>query len=309
MDLAVELRERAHRLFHLVGVAPAGPLEGARHLQRWIADGAHGDMGYMARTAQLRGDPRLVLPGCRSVLVVAMSYHHPGPPSTEVMGGGTVWVSRYAAGRDYHKVLKKRLLQLGRWLESQRPGTPWRAFVDTGPVLERELAVLAGLGWMGKNSCLINRNLGSDLFLGVLLLGIDLPPDRPSREHCGRCTACLDACPTGALVAPGVLDARRCIAYLTIEHRAPIPSSFHRPISAMVTGCDICQEVCPWNRKAPAGHPDFAPVEHRDRPLLHAMEALDEPAYREWTRGSAVKRVSFEMMQRNLRIARSNLDH
>ncbi len=308
MELGAALREHAYGLgFDLVGVAPTGPLPGAQQLDRWLASNAHGEMEYLARTARLREDPSRVLPGCRSVVMVAMSYHHPSPCSTTFMADGKLWVSRYAWGRDYHKILKKRLVRLGQWISSMRSGVQWRAFVDTGPVLERELAARAGLGWLGKNTCLLNRAYGSELFLGALLVTIELPPDRPVRSHCGRCTACLDACPTGALVAPGVLDARRCIAYLTVEHRSAIQRRYHRSIEGMIAGCDICQEVCPWNRRAPAGHPEFKPAPHRYAPQLETMEALDDDAYRAWRRGSGVKRVTFEMMQRNLRIARSNL--
>jgi epoxyqueuosine reductase len=300
-------RARAEGL-HLVGVARAGPASGAAALERWLAAGMHGEMAYMERTAAVREDPRLLLPGCRSVVAVAISYHTAHPLSTEPREPGRVWVSRYAWGRDYHRLLKRRLIRLGRWLARQCPGASWRAAVDTAPLLEREWAARAGLGWIGKSTSLINRRLGSELFLGALLTDIELEPNEPVPSHCGRCTACLDACPTGALVAPGVLDARRCISYLTIEHRSPIPEPLRPRIGTMIAGCDICQEVCPWTRRAPAGlSPELEPSPHRYSPWLELMESLDEDAYREWRRASPLGRISFAQMRRNLNVARHNL--
>ncbi len=291
----------------LVGVADAAPLPGFARLRRWLDAGMHGEMAYMARSATLRGDPRLLLPGCRSVVVVAMSYHSSLPLSTADRQPGTAWVSRYAWGRDYHKLLKKRLLRLGRWLAAEIPGAAWRACVDTAPVLEREWAARAGLGWLGKNTCLLNRRLGSELFLGVLLTDVELLPDPPVPEHCGRCTACMDACPTGAFPEPGVLDANRCVAYLTVEHRGVIPDELAPAMGTMVAGCDICQEVCPWTRRAPTDvHPELAPAPHRHAPLLADLEALDEDGYRRWREGSPLNRISYEQFRRNVTMARRN---
>jgi epoxyqueuosine reductase len=262
----------------------------------------------MARTAAIREDPRRLLPGCRFIVAVAMSYHSSAPPSSAPGPAGAVRVSRYAWGRDYHRLIKKRLVRLGRWLAEAAPGSTWRAAVDTAPVLEREWAARAGLGWIGKNTCLIDRKLGSELFLGMLLTDAGLTPGTPVPERCGSCTACLDACPTSALVAPGVLDARRCISYLTIEHRGEIPEALQTGMGAMVAGCDICQEVCPWNRKAPADlHEELAPAPHRYRPLLSDLERLDEEGYRRWRRGSALNRIPFDAFCRNLEIARRNI--
>ncbi len=290
-----------------MGVAAASPTRGFARLRRWLDAGMHGEMGYMARTAAARGDPRRLLPGCRSVVVAAMSYHTSPPPSTAPREPGTAWVSRYAWGRDYHKLLKKRLLRLGRWLAEEAPGAAWRACVDTAPVAEREWAARAGLGWLGKNTCLLNRELGSELFLGVLLTDVELTPDAPVPEHCGRCTACLDACPTGAFPEPGVLDARRCIGYLTVEHRGEVPGALRPAMGTMVAGCDICQEVCPWTRRAPADlHPELAPVPRRHNPPLAELEALDEEGYRRWREGSAVKRIPYRQFRRNVQIAMGN---
>ena len=310
VDLTGELKRRAlAEGFDVVGVAPAGPAAGADRLRRWLDAGMAGEMRYMARTAALREDPRCLLPGCRSIVAVAMSYHSALPPSSAPGPEGTVWVSRYAWGRDYHKLIKKRLIRLGRWLDDTVGGCAWRAAADTAPVLEREWAARAGLGWIGRNTCLINRKLGSELFLGVLLTDVALEPDRPVPEHCGSCTACLDACPTAALVHPGVLDARRCISYLTVEYRGEIPDALQPPMGVMVAGCDLCQEACPWNRKAPADlHEELAPAPHRYRPALSSLERLDEEGYRTWRRGSALSRIPFDAFRRNLAIARRNMD-
>ena len=307
LTAAVKARALAEG-FDLVGVAAAGPTPGAEVLGDWLAEGFHGEMAYMARTAELRADPRRVLPGCRSLVAVAMSYHSALPPSREAVRGGRVWVSRFAWGRDYHKLLKKRLIRLGRTLERLSPGAGWRATVDTAPVAERAWAAAAGLGWLGRNTCLIHPRLGSELFLGILLTDLALEPDPPATSHCGRCTACLDACPTAALVAPSMMDARRCIAYLTVEHRTEIDPALAPSMGAMVAGCDICQEVCPFNRRAAAGlHPELAPVPHRVAPRLGELEQLDEAGWREWRRGSTLNRVSHSMLRRNLAVARANL--
>jgi epoxyqueuosine reductase len=308
-ELTDELRTRAHdEGFDLVGVATAGPAATSHRLEQWLAAGMHGEMAYMARTRAQRSDPSALLPGCRSVVAVAMTYRSSLPDSaTLAPGGDRVWISRYAWGRDYHRIFKKKLVRLGRWLGDRHPGCGWRACVDTAPILEREWAAAAGLGWIGKNTMLLNRALGSELFLGILLTDLELRPDRPSPEHCGRCTACLDACPTGAFLEPRVLDARRCIAYLTVEHRSEIPGRLGAKIGSMVAGCDICQEVCPWTRKAPADlHPEFAPVTGRYQPRLEELEGLSEAEYREWRRGSALNRIPYPQFRRNLAVARGN---
>ncbi len=307
--LTIDLKKRAlDEGFDLVGVAAAGPARTADALDRWLAQGMHGEMGYMERTREVRSDPCNLLEGCRSVIAVATSYRTSSPPSSGAPASdGRVWVSRYAWGRDYHRILKKKLVRLGRWLAATRPGCGWRACVDTAPVLEREWAARAGLGWIGKNTMLLNRRLGSELFLGLLLTDLELVPDRAVPDHCGTCTACLDACPTRAFPEPGVLDARRCVAYLTVEHRSEIPAEFTRDVGVMVAGCDICQEVCPWTRRAPADlHPEFAPHPDRFRPRLADLESLTEEEYRQWRRGSPLNRISYRQFRRNLVVARRN---
>ena len=240
-----------------------------------------------------------------------MSYRCSQPDSTTFgAGDGRVWVSRYAWGRDYHRILKKKLVRLGRWLAEQRPGARWRACVDTAPILEREWAARAGLGWIGKNTLLLDRNFGSELFLGILLTDQRLIPDGPSPEHCGSCTACLDACPTAAFVEPKVLDARRCIGYLTVEHRSSVADDLRHSVGTMIAGCDICQEVCPWTRRAPADlHPEFAPDARRFRPLLTDLERLDEEGYAAWRKGSALSRIAFAQFRRNLEVIRENVNY
>jgi len=295
--------------FDLVGIAAAGPSTTAPSLDDWLTAGMHGGMGYMAETAAPRSDPRHLLEGCRSVIVVAMSYRSSLPDSNAEAPDDRVWISRYAWGRDYHRILKRRLVRLGRRLEARHPGCRWRAVVDTAPILEREWAARAGIGWIGKNTMLLNRRLGSELFLGVLLTDLELEPDRPVTDHCGRCRACLDACPTDAFPRPYILDARRCVGYLTVEHRGPIPPDLAAPMGDMVAGCDRCNEVCPWTRKAPADlHPEFAPAAHRFRPRLTTLESLDEEGWRLWRQGSALGRIPFKQLRRSLAVSRANFE-
>jgi len=295
--------------FDLIGIAAAGPAQTTPHLQNWLGRGMHAQMSYMASTAVQRSHPEHLLEGCRSVIVVAMSYHGSQPDSDALPTDERVWISRYAWGRDYHRLMKKRLVRLGRRLEDHHPGCSWRAVVDTAPLLERDWAARAGLGWIGKNTMLLNRRLGSELFLGALLTDIEFAPDEPVTDHCGKCTACLDACPTDAFVKPYILDARRCIGYLTVEHRGEIPAEFSQATGNMVAGCDRCNEVCPWTRKAPADlHPEFSPAPHRFRPLLADLDALDEEGWKLWRQGSALGRIPFIQLKRSLAVARTNLE-
>jgi epoxyqueuosine reductase len=307
-DLSTQLRRHAlDEGFDLVGIACAGRARTESALKRWLDEAMHGEMAYMETTAAIRADVEKLLPGCCSIVAVALSYHTSRPESRSPAPPDTVWISRYAWGRDYHRILKKKLIRLGRWLADQHPGAGWRACVDTAPVLEREWAARAGLGWIGKNTMLINRRLGSELFLGLLLTDVELEPDTELPEHCGRCTACLDACPSKALIEPRVLDARRCIAYLTVEHRGAIPPGLQPAISDMAAGCDICNEICPFTKKAPADlNPEFDPAPHRFRPRLEDLENLDEEGWRTWRRGSPLNRVPHSALRRTLEIIRGN---
>lgn len=254
--LAARVKERARALgFELVGIADPRRSDHMPRLERWLADGWHGDMGYLARAdaVRRRGDLRLTLESVRSVVVVAQNYYVPDPEGVPGDPSRGV-IARYARGRDYHRVVRQRLRILHRWIEGEvGHGVRGRVYVDTGPILERELGQRAGLGWFGKNTMLIHPRRGSYFFLGVLLLELELPPDPAFvGEHCGSCRRCLDACPTGALKGYGpdgapVMDARLCISYLTIEHRGPIPRELRPHVGNRIFGCDICQEVCPWN--------------------------------------------------------------
>jgi epoxyqueuosine reductase len=305
---------QARRLsFDRVGIAPATPAATARPYRAWLAAGYHGEMAYLARPDAVakREDPARILPGVRTVVAVA-TVHHTVPPPPELAGDPARGiVASYAWGDDYHDVMVPRLRELAAWIETAM-GQPvaHRAYVDTGPLLERELAARAGLGFVGKNTNLIHPRLGSWLLLGELLLAVELPPlaPEPERGTCGRCTRCLDACPTGALVAPYVLDARRCIAYLTIEQKGPIPRGLRPALGNRIFGCDICQEVCPWNRRfaQPTAEPAFQPRPEILAPRLLDLIALDDEAFRRRFRGSPILRAKRRGLLRNVAVALGN---
>ena len=284
--------------FDRVAIGPADPPDHAAAFERWLDAGHAGTMSYLERGRDKRIDPARVLPGARSLVACALGYRQgngaDGPPG----------VARYAWGEDYHAVIEPRLRVLADLIASLVPGAVSRAYVDTGPLLERDLAARAGLGWIGKNTMLLHPDLGSFFFIGIVLTTADLEPDAPLPDRCGSCTRCLDACPTGAFVDPYVLDARRCIAYLTIEHRGPIPSELRSGVGAWTFGCDECQTVCPWNGRAPVtGEPAFGPRRH---PSPAELLALDETAYRESFRGSPLKRARREGLARNAAVALGN---
>jgi epoxyqueuosine reductase len=302
-DLATEIKIFARQVlgFQLVGVTTAEPLPGAAHLARWLAAGAHGDMRYMAETAPLRGDPGAFLAGTKSVVCVAMSYHTAPDAGKGGREEARAIVAHYAQRKDYHKVIKARLTRLGRFIAERVHGARWRSAVDTAPVLEKELAQRAGLGWIGKNTCLINRVLGSELLLGELFTTVELPADEPESDHCGTCSACLDSCPTKAFAAPRQLDARLCISYLTIEHRGPLPRYPLPLLGNHLFGCDICQTVCPWNRRAaPSCAPSLATRPHLQRLTRGALEALDAEQWLSLSAGTPLCRLDFTRLRRNL---------
>lgn len=297
--------ERARELgFDGVAIVP---LEVPRHLdafEAWLAQGRHGEMGYMARHRALRADPGELHPGAVSAVVVSMS-HSPDPADD-----GPPGIARYARGADYHRLMRRRLARLGRFAEELLgPGSASpRACVDSAPVLERDLAERAGIGWFGKSANIIDQRLGSYLFLGELFLGHDLPEvSRTAPDRCGRCTLCIDACPTGAIVAPYQVDSRLCISYLTIELRGPIPRRLRAPIGDHLFGCDICQVVCPWNRKAPP----LSEAAFRPRETLRGLSAADllRMTEREFDRvfaGMAVRRAKRATMARNAAVVLGN---
>ncbi|MEO7651663.1 MAG: tRNA epoxyqueuosine(34) reductase QueG [Bryobacteraceae bacterium] len=300
--------------FELAGVAPAGPAAEAAYYREWVAAGYHGNMAYLSgHRAALRDDARSLLPSARSVICVGKLYNSPHPYSTQLSGDDLAWISRYAWGDDYHGVLRGGLERLAhRLMEEAGEPLEWRACVDTAPLLERAYARRAGLGWIGKNTCLINEPLGSWFFLGELLISLEIEPDSPPPDRCGSCTRCIDACPTAAIVPsshPGgpayALDSRLCISYFTIELRTEIPEP-HRPgMGRNVFGCDICQDVCPWNRRSPAGSgAEFGPREFA--PPLERLAALTEEEFRMLFRGSPVKRAKYSGFLRNVAIAMGN---
>lgn len=270
-ELTRELKAEAVRLgFDRVGIAPAVGAPNYWRYQAWLEAGHAAGMAYLEGRAALREHPGKLLEGVRSVVMVSLVY---GRPVSSTPGPTEAKVARYAQGADYHEVLWRKLGALLDWLRARRPEVQGRALADTAPLLERDFARLAGLGWIGKNSMLIDRKLGSFTVLGSLLVDVDLEADEPhAPSHCGTCTRCLDACPTDAFAAPYQLDARRCISYWTIEHRGPIDESFADRLDGWVFGCDVCQDVCPWNRKAPPGR----------SPELEPMPGLTTPDLIDW---------------------------
>ncbi len=312
MDRRMVLREQINAQatalgFDLVGITSAEPLAHGGRLRAWVAQGFAGEMGYMTRDVEKRVDPSRVLPEVRSIIVLAMNYYT--APSMAEASPGRGWISRYAWGQDYHSVLRDKLEALVAFIRTVE-GADVRArwYVDTGPILERELAWRAGIGWPGKNTTLINRRVGSWLFLGAILLDRELVYDVPATAHCGSCTRCLLACPTGALVAPGVLDARRCISYLTIELRGPIPRELRPLMGTHIFGCDICQAVCPWNRRAPvSSEAAFLPRAGFATPELIPLLSLSDDEFRARFRGSPITRAKRPGLLRNVAVALGNL--
>jgi len=295
--------------FQDVGIAAPDPGKAAARLRAWLAAGQHGDMAFMARHAHLRTDPQALVPGTVRVLSVRLDYlHEPRETLHAVLADPRrAYIARYALGRDYHKLIRKRLQRLARRMEAAL-GHPfrYRVFCDSAPVLEKPLAQAAGLGWQGKHTNLVSRT-GSWFFLGEIYLDLPLPVDTPARDHCGRCRACLDVCPTGAIVAPYRLDARRCISYLTIEHPGVIPEELRPLMGNRVFGCDDCQLVCPWNRFARrAEETDFLPRNGLDQATLLALFAWEEEDFLRRTEGSAIRRLGHERWLRNLAVALGN---
>ncbi|HEY3284872.1 MAG TPA: tRNA epoxyqueuosine(34) reductase QueG [Armatimonadota bacterium] len=305
-ELADLLRARARELdFTLFGIAPADPPLHAQAFKSWLEAGHAAEMGYLAGNAERRLDPRLVVLGARSLICVAVSYN-PGPLPNAASTEGQI--ARYARSLDYHNVLLPKLNSLVEHLR-QVAGRPVeaRAYVDTGPVLERDAAVRAGLGWFGKNTCLIHPRHGSYLLLGAVITDLELPPDARTGSHCGTCSRCLTGCPTGAFVGPYVLDSRRCISYLTIELKGPIPRELRPLIGNWVFGCDICQEVCPHNRKAPPGDwPELAQRPVTSLPQLTALLALTPEEFRRDFRGTPIERTKRRGLLRNVAVALGN---
>jgi epoxyqueuosine reductase len=293
--------------FDAVGFAEARlGAEARAGLSEFIARGYHGDMGWLAASAARRGDPQVLWSEARTVVVLGVNYAPEGDPLALLEEPGHGAVSVYARGRDYHDTLKRRLRTLAHWIEARWPGA-LKLFVDTAPVMEKPLAERAGLGWQGKHTNLVSRNFGSWLFLGEIYLSLALEPDTAETDHCGTCRRCLDACPTAAFPAPYRLDARRCISYLTIEHKGMIPREFRPSIGNRIYGCDDCLAVCPWNKFARASRePDFLPRRDLTAPRLAELAELDDAAFRALFAGTAVKRTGRNRFVRNVLIAIGN---
>jgi epoxyqueuosine reductase len=280
--------------------------EAGQHLAEFVGAGRHGDMAWLASTADRRGHPRTLWPEVRSIVMLGMSYAPAGDPLEALNERKRGVVSVYAQGKDYHDILKGKLKQLAASLAA-RSGADVKVFVDTAPIMEKPLAAAAGVGWQGKHTNLVSREHGSWLFLGAILTSAELIPDEPEEDRCGTCSRCLDVCPTRAFPAPYVLDARRCLAYLSIEHKGHIPAEFRRPMGNRVFGCDDCLAVCPWNKFAEAAREArFCARPETDNPPLAELLALDDRAFRDRFTGTPVKRTGRDRFLRNVLIAAGN---
>ncbi len=299
------IRREAVRLgFSKIGIASASKLPRGDYFHKWLEKGLHGEMRYLERQAQKRRDPGLVLAGIRSLLVFAVNYHTEYESADEPLKGR---ISRYAWGNDYHIGIKSRLGKLLSFIQSQEPSAEGISYVDTGPVMEKAWGARTALGWMGKHTNLISRTMGSWFFIGVILLNIELEYDRPERDYCGKCDRCIRTCPTGAIIAPYVLDARRCISYLTIELRNSIPQSLRPLIGNRIFGCDDCQEVCPWNRFAAANtSKEFYPNEGILMPDLAPLARITPEEFKKRFKSSPVLRATRDGFVRNVAIALGN---
>ncbi len=308
-SFTADLKAEAIRLgFDLCGVCPAAAPPGIGRFQEWLAAGYAGEMHYLPDRVQAAADPQMVLDGARSIVMLAMNYRTEEPQPVEPGQGR---VSQYAWGGDYHDLIRDRLGALIEFVQRQYPMSNARGIVDTAPLLEREFAQLAGLGWIGKNTLLLNRSLGSWFFLAAVLTDLDFDYDEPHEtDHCGTCRACLDACPTGAFVDEYVLDARKCISYLTIELRGSIPNSLRAGMGDWLFGCDICQDVCPWNHKAPASHEsEFKPGDQMNPIELAGLFELDDDEFRTRFRHSPLWRAKRRGLLRNAAIVLGNRPH
>jgi len=301
------VRDKATFLgFEQIGFAKAQALdEEARHLEVWLNGGMHGTMAWLEGHFDKRIDPTKLVDGAKTVISVTLQYH-PGPLDTS---DKVPRISTYALGDDYHDVLRSKLKVLYEFIRELVGDVNGRVFTDSAPVMDKAWAARSGLGWMGKNGNLLNRMLGSWFFIGEIILDIAFEPDRPTTDHCGSCTRCIDACPTQAIVMPQVIDARKCISYLTIEFRDSIPESFHKGIGEWMYGCDVCQDVCPWNRKAPLSREAaFEPRKDILEMTAEGWRHLDVEMFKRLFKSSAVKRTKYAGLIRNISIATKNVD-
>ena len=303
------IKQRARELgFDLCGIAPAAAHPELAFLREWLDRGYGGTMTYLHRSARKRADVRHVVPSAQTVIVTGTLYNTDRPYSTEVADREVAQIARYAWGDDYHDLIGQRMEALLTWMRERAP-EPFdaRAYVDTGPVQERVYAQHAGIGWIGKNSCVINPEIGSWIFLAAIICSLPLEVDPPALDQCGSCTLCLEACPTQAIVAPGVLDATRCISYLTIELKAGIPAEHLAGVGSHVYGCDICQDVCPWNAAAPrSADPAWQPRPAWDRVDLRTLAARTDDELTAALRGSPMTRTAVRELRRNIAVAQAN---
>ncbi|MDC0615531.1 tRNA epoxyqueuosine(34) reductase QueG [Schleiferiaceae bacterium] len=289
--------------FFACGIARADFLEEeATGLERWLNAGYHGEMSWMENHFDARLDPRKLMPGAKSVVSVLLNYY----PEQE-QENGTPKISKYAYGRDYHKVIRGKLKRMLEGVRAEIGEVEGRGFVDSAPVMDRAWARRSGLGWIGKHSLLLSKKKGSFFFIGELIIDLELAPDGPSTDHCGTCTACIDACPTQAIVAPTVVDSNKCISYLTIEYKKALPNAYQEKMEEWVYGCDVCQDVCPWNRfSKPTTEPDF---KIRDSVATKDWEEWEEVTHELWDeimKGSAIRRTGYEGFKRNLKFAKKS---
>lgn len=308
-DLSEKIKQWGKELgFAEVGITDIDLKTHEAYLQKWLDNQYHGSMDYMARHGMMRARPDELEPGTVRVISVAMHYLIPDAKFAKTLKNKKkAYVSRYALGRDYHKLMRKRLQQLGQKISQHCETFKFRPFVDSAPILERPLAEKAGLGWVGKHSLLINKQAGSWFFLGELLVNIPLPTDAPKSEHCGNCVACMTICPTNAIVAPYIVDAKRCISYLTIEHQGVIPEVYRSAMGNRIYGCDDCQLICPWNKFGQiTEEQDFHPRNNLDDSDLLSLFAWTETEFLERTQGSPIRRIGYQSWQRNLAIGLGN---
>ncbi len=295
--------------FQQIGVADVDLATAESRLDAWLESGYHGEMEYMRRHGTKRSRPPELVPGTLRIISARMDYLHDSQDAAKQLldHPSDAYVSRYALGRDYHKVLRSRLRALARRIEEEIGEFGYRVFVDSAPVLEKAVAESAGLGWIGKHTNLINKDAGSWFFLGELYTDLPLPVDEPASDHCGTCRACIDVCPTDAIVAPYQLDARRCISYLTIELKGSVPESLRTSVGNRIYGCDDCQLFCPWNKFAvPTAEGDFAPRHGLDDSALSDLFAWTEDEWLARTEGSAIRRIGYERWLRNIAVALGN---
>ncbi len=307
MSFTSEIKEYAKELgIHKIGITNVTPLdEDGKKLKEWLARGYHGSMDWMNRNIEKRIDIKNILPDAVSVISVALNYYTPHAHKSTTDTGK---ISRYAWGDDYHDILTPKLYKLLEWIKNKFPTAEGKVYVDTGPVLEKIWAQKAGIGWQGKHTNIISKEYGSWIFLGEIIINIELEYDVPALDHCGTCMLCIDACPTDAITEPYVLDAAKCISYLTIEHKGAIDSSLAHQFDGWLYGCDICQDVCPWNHKfsEPTNVVQFEPREKNIQPTLEEIENLTEDNFKKKYKGSAMKRTKLVGLQRNANMLKKN---